>query len=499
MLNPLSPDVSDSLLDCINRWPSLTLLVIGDAILDSYVSGQAHRLCREAPAPIVSVDAQQDVAGGAANTAANGAGLGGNVTFLSVLGTDTAGDRLLQILAQQGVNTADVIRTASRTTLLKQRILADQQILARLDQGSTALLTPDLEQALLARLTDWFPRCDAVIVSDYSYGIITPRVIQTLAELQTQSSRTLVIDSRCLQNYRTVGATAVKPNYSEALHLLNLTQTSNHHGARVEQLLPYGEQLLHLTGAGLVALTLDCDGAIGFEAQQPAIRTTVDPVPPNQTSGAGDTFVAALTLALAAQSTAADALALATVATTVAVQQPGTTVCHLEALYRLLLGATANHKLLEAGELLQQVQQYRAAGRRIVFTNGCFDILHAGHVTYLAQAKALGDILIVGVNSDDSVRRLKGDYRPVNALPDRLTVLSALSSVDHVVPFAELNPNNLIRMICPDFYVKGGDYSREQLPEVDLVEELGGVVKILPYVDNRSTTRLIHQIRELRS
>lgn len=494
MLNLLPPDLSDSFVNSINRWSSFNLLVVGDAILDSYVCGHANRLCREAPAPIVAVEHQQDVAGGAANTAANVAGLGGKVTFLSVIGADAAADRLQQILEQQGVITTHLIRDSGRTTLLKQRILADQQILARLDQGSTEMLTADLEQALLAQLIDLFPRCDGVIISDYRYGIITPRVIQILAELQAQHSRTLVVDSRCLQDYRAVGATAVKPNYSEALQLLNLPPAP----ARAEQLLPYGEQLLQMTGAHLVALTLDCEGAVGFEAQQMPIRTTVDPVPPNQTSGAGDTFVAALTLALTAGSTAAEAISLATAATAVAVRQPGTTVCQLEALYRSLLNRTANHKLLDPTELSKQVQQYRAAGRRIVFTNGCFDILHAGHVTYLAQAKALGEVLIVGVNSDDSVRRLKGDSRPVNTLADRLTVLSALSCIDHLVPFAELNPNNLIRMICPDFFVKGGDYSREQLPEVELVEELGGVIKILPYIDNRSTTRLIHHIRELR-
>lgn len=486
------PFVSDSLLNGIHRWSSLSILVVGDAILDSYVCGQANRLCREAPAPIVSIESQQDVAGGAANTAANVAGLGGNVTFLSVIGADAAGDRLHHILARQGVNTASLIQTSDRMTLLKQRILADQQILARLDQGSTELLTPDLEQALLTQLADLFPRHAGVIISDYSYGIITPRVIQCLTELQTQSPRTLVIDSRRLQDYRAVGATAVKPNYPEALQLLNLPRST----ARVEQLLPYGDQLLEITGARLVALTLDCDGALGFEAQQMPIRTTVDPMPPNQTSGAGDTFVAALTLALIGGSATAEAMSLATAATAVAVQQPGTTVCQIEALSRSLLNRTTHHKLLDTSDLSRQVQQYRAAGRRIVFTNGCFDILHAGHVTYLAQAKALGDILIIGVNSDDSVRRLKGANRPINPLADRLTVLSALSCVDHVVPFTELNPNNLIRMICPDVFVKGGDYTRDQLPEVDLVEELGGVVRILPYVDNRSTTRLIHQIQE---
>jgi D-beta-D-heptose 7-phosphate kinase / D-beta-D-heptose 1-phosphate adenosyltransferase len=163
-----------------------------------------------------------------------------------------------------------------------------------------------------------------------------------------------------------------------------------------------------------------------------------------------------------------------------------------------VIDASSRSKLiLDQSDLASFVQRYRDSGRRIVFTNGCFDILHPGHVTYLTQAKALGDVLIIGVNTDESVRQLKGEGRPVNPLSDRLIVLSALSCVDHVVPFAEATPKNLIRIVCPDIYVKGGDYTRETLPETEAVEELGGVVRILPYVDNRSTTRLIHQIRTL--
>jgi D-beta-D-heptose 7-phosphate kinase / D-beta-D-heptose 1-phosphate adenosyltransferase len=506
----LIPDSLPDLLPWLDRWSSLSMLVIGDAILDSYIEGHAERLCREAPAPVVTVEQQQDMAGGAANTAANLASLGSKVSLLSVIGVDPAGQRLQQTLTQLGVSTSTLICSPERMTLSKQRILADQQILARLDQGSTTSLSCDLEQALIDQLTQQYLLHDGVVISDYSYGILTPRLIQTLAELQACSPRPVIIDSRRLSAYCSIQATAVKPNYDEALQLLHLPRQTE---ARAAQIAPYADRLLAITGAELVVVTLDSEGAIGFTAQQSPFCTHVTSVPPNRTSGAGDTFTSALSLSLAAGAPASEAISLATTATAVAVQRPETirtTLCSAAALRQTLsvdavpdlIHATAapadpalQKLILSPAELSDQIQRYRTSECRIVFTNGCFDILHPGHVTYLQQAKALGDLLIVGVNSDDSVRRLKGETRPVNGLADRLTVLAALSCIDHLVPFSELNPNNLIRVICPDLFVKGGDYSRSDLPEVDLVEELGGEVRILPYVQNRSTTGLIAQIR----
>lgn len=487
--------MSLDLLHLIDTWNSLTVLVLGDAMLDAYLNGHADRLCRDAPAPVVALDQQQDVPGGAANTATNLVSLGGRSVFLSVIGADREGDRLQQALSQHGVATADLIRSSQRSTLAKQRIMAGSQILARLDQGSVEAIDLDLEQQVIDRLIEQFPQCDAVIVSDYHYGILTPRIIRILAELQAKYPRVVAIDSRRLEAYSKVGATVVKPNYEEAIQLLGLPkQTEN----RADQIEPYGDRLLSLTGATIVAVTLDTEGSIVFEQGQTPFRTYARPMPHNQTSGAGDTFITAVTLALTAGATPTTAASLAATATAIVVKQPGTTACSAEELRQSVIdGSKRNKLILDQSDLATYVQQYRAAGRRIVFTNGCFDILHPGHVTYLTQAKELGDVLIVGVNSDESVRQLKGASRPVNPLSDRLTVLAALSCVDHVVPFAELTPKNLIRIVCPHIYVKGGDYTRETLPETELVEALGGVVTIVPYVDNRSTTRLIHQIRAL--
>jgi D-beta-D-heptose 7-phosphate kinase / D-beta-D-heptose 1-phosphate adenosyltransferase len=276
--------MSSDLLAWIDAWQSLTVLVIGDAILDSYLNGSTERLCRDAPAPVVAIHQRQDVPGGAANTAANVASLDGKVSLLSVIGSDREGERLRFALEQRGVSTVDLLTHKDRETLAKQRVVAGAQILVRLDQGSTEPISPELEQQLINRLTERFPSTDAVIVSDYGYGILTSRLIETLAELQLRYPRTLVVDARQLMNYRKVGATAVKPNYDEAIQLLGLPKQ---HHERAEQVASHGQVLLTLTGATIAAVTLDTEGAILFEAET-TVRTYARPAPSNQTNCGGD-------------------------------------------------------------------------------------------------------------------------------------------------------------------------------------------------------------------
>ena len=484
------------LLDLIAGFPHLRVLVIGDAILDSYLQGSTTRLCREAPVPIVDVGAADHVPGGAANTAANVATLGGEAYLLTVIGDDPAGHQLEEALERCGVRRVGVVRSPDRATLVKQRLLAENQLLVRFDQGSTADISAAAEDRLLEQLERYFSLCDAVVVSDYAYGVITPRVMLALQRLQTLHPKILVADSKRLQTYSRLDVTAVKPNYDEAIALLGLPRLSG--AERLEQITRHGQRVLTLTGAWMATITLDRDGAVIFledgegAVNQPT-RTQANPAPSSHATGAGDTYVATLALALAANADPYGAASLAATATGVVVTEPGTTRCHPLALRRALM--EGNKRIMDQTELMSIVAQHRELGQRIVFTNGCFDILHSGHVSCLEQAKALGDVLIVGVNTDDSIRQLKGPTRPVNGLVDRLTVLAALGSVDYVVPFADLAPRELIRLISPDVYAKGGDYTRQSLPETPLIEELGGEVVIVPYVGDRSTTGLIQQIR----
>lgn len=479
--------------DLLARFPALRVAVVGDAILDSYLAGESHRLCREAPVPIVAVAARRDVPGGAANTAANAARLGASVRFLSVLGSDAEAALLRRSLEAQGIATDGLLPAGDRQTLAKSRVVASGQLLVRFDQGSTEPISREAEGALLRGLADVFPLVDAVIVSDYGYGVVTAAVIDGLARLQARAPRVLVADARDLVAYRDVGVTAVKPNYEEAMRLLG-PRALGRSRLRADAIAPHGDKLLELTGAQIAAVTLDTEGALVFERGRPAYRTYARPTPHSHAAGAGDTFVAALTLALAAGGHTPAAAEVASAAAAIVVGRDGTTVCGREQLAEFF---TAAGKTLDGPErVAARAAFHRQQGRRIVFTNGCFDILHRGHITYLNRAKALGDLLVVGINSDESVRRLKGDGRPINTLEDRVQVLAALSCIDYLVPFDGDTPADLIAAIRPDVFVKGGDYTLERLPEAALVERLGGTVQLLPFVEDRSTTGIIQRIRQ---
>jgi D-beta-D-heptose 7-phosphate kinase / D-beta-D-heptose 1-phosphate adenosyltransferase len=478
--------------DLLARFDGLRVLVIGEAMLDSYLHGTAERLSREAPVPIVALESRDDAAGGAANAAVNVAALGAQATLLSVVGPDDEGIRLRAALERHGVDDTGLTVADDRATLAKHRVLAGDQMLVRFDAGSTASIDAATEETLLRRLAELAPRADAVIVSDYDYGVIGPRVVTALAEIQRRSPRTLVVDARDLTRHRSLNATAVKPNYAEACRLLGERERSDAR-ARAAQIGANGEQLLERTNARIAAVTIDTEGAFFFERGEPPYRTYAKPQANSRCAGAGDTFVSALALALAAGAGTPAAAELASAAAAVVVEKDGTSTCTVSELRAWL--STGAKRIDSRTALAERIGLERARGRRIVFTNGCFDIIHRGHVTYLSRAKALGDLLVVGVNSDASVRRLKGADRPINPLDDRIGVLEAMSCVDLVVPFDEDTPLELIRGIRPDVFTKGGDYTIDRLPEAEAVESAGGTVRILPYVEDRSTTRLIDRVR----
>ncbi len=509
----MKPELA-KLLDAIAH---LHVIVIGEAMLDGYLQGLSNSLCPEAPVPVVTLTNRLYVPGGAANTAVNVRSLSANVTFLSVIGDDWEGSQLQQALSERGVSTKHILKASNRQTLSKQRVTTASQILVRFDSGTTDAIDADSEQALIDKLELVFPECDAVIVSDYGYGILTQRVIDALAQLQQSNPRVLVVDSKNLTAYRHLSVTAVKPNYKQAVQLLTLLPTplSRRGISRAEQIKPYGEKLLNLAGAKIAAVTLDTEGAMIFEHGSQPYRTDAQPTAESRTSGAGDTYSSALTLALAAGAATPLAADFAAAAAAVVVRKEGTTACSAEELREFISKVGEAGEAGEAGEqgispssppekyipnlnqLLTLVASYRHAGHKIVFTNGCFDILHAGHVSYLNRAKALGDILIIGVNSDDSIRRIKGANRPINPLEDRIQVLGGLGCVDHLVAFNENTPIDLIRLVRPDVYVKGSDYTKETLPEAPVVEQYGGIVELLPFVENRSTTRIIERVCQL--
>jgi D-beta-D-heptose 7-phosphate kinase / D-beta-D-heptose 1-phosphate adenosyltransferase len=460
----------------------LRIAVVGDAMLDGWLCGESTRLCREAPAPVVEITSTADRPGGAANTAANLAALGAEAVLIGVTGADLDGVRIRRELDLGGVRTDALLVEHGRRTLSKRRVVAGDQLLARFDEGDNGELRPCTAHALIGVLREVVPRCDAVVVCDYGAGTLTAEVRAEIGRLRSRIPL-LVADAHNLAPWASVKPDVVTPNAAEAVGLVG----------------PFGsvesraDELRAATGARTVVVTLDRDGAVLLPPNGPAHRTWARPAPESQASGAGDTFVAALTMAMAAGLPTTGVVEFAQAAADVVVARPGTSVCTTAQLTARLGGFKA--AALTHDELAAAVAAHRSAGRRIVFTNGCFDVLHRGHIAYLNQAKRLGDVLVVAVNDDDSVRRLKGPGRPVNPAADRAAVLAALSCVDHVTTFSADTTAGLITRLRPEVYAKGGDYTPEMLPETPVVRACGGEVRILDYLPDRSTTAVIDRIR----
>jgi len=461
------------------------VLVVGDVILDEWLTGSAERLCREAPAPVVAVDSRRVAPGGAANTAVNLAALGADVRMVSAVGADDSGAELLAALEKHGVDTSLVTVEPGRRTTAKRRIVAGEQVLVRLDDG-------DRDQAPLpapAALRAACDAADAVVVCDYGTGLLTDEVLDVLVGLRSRLPL-VVVDAHEPTRWARLRPDLVTPNAGEAGSVLG-TAIPRSAAEQLEFLDEHRALLLERTGARAAAVTLDRDGVVLLDGDRPVHRTWARPVPDNHTAGAGDTFCAALTVARCGGLPAVVAVELAQAAADIVVHRPATAVCSVADLAdRFGTGAVLDHD-----RLADVVAEHRSAGRRIVFTNGCFDVLHRGHVNYLNEAKRLGDVLVVAINSDEGVARLKGADRPVSGVADRAAVLSGLSCVDHLTVFDEDTPAALLERLRPEIYAKGGDHRAELLAETAVVAGYGGEVRILSYLPDRSTSAVISRIR----
>jgi len=480
--------------EVVHKIKNTRIAIIGEAIYDAFLEGTSDRLSREAPVPIVDVTKKWIVPGGGANTAINLAALGAQVTFISVVGKDKEGEELKKRLEESGISSCCIVEDKHRQTLTKQRINANSQAVVRFDTGSTEPINKETEEVVISILAQALKKSDGLIVSDYAYGILTQKVIKTITRFKKKNRLFVALDAKQYSRYRRLEPDVVKPSYNEFLPLLNL-KAKTISNERIRQVVSHEKQIFALTNTSIAIVTLDKDGALLFEKDKHMYRTYAQPAKQSDTSGAGDTFITAFTLGMVSGMPIQAAAELASTACDIAVRKPGTTPCYLEELQNENL---TNYKYVPSRIALKMlVEKYKKEKKRVVFTNGCFDILHSGHVIYLNQAKSLGDVLIVGVNTDASVKRYKGKERPINPLSERLKVLSGLSSVDHVIEFNEDNPINLIKIIKPDVFVKGGDYKLETLPEASVVTSLGGTVEILPYINGRSTTNLIKKIERV--
>jgi len=490
-LTPVDPVSAALAAHIAERSPRV--LVLGDALLDGWLSGPARRLDRDGPVPVVELAHHRTAAGGAGNAAANLAALRASVQLLAVLGDDADATALRASLHAAGVDIGRCAVEPGRATAVKRRLVAAGQPVARYDAGPDGDPAPETSLAVAATLTDAVDDgVDAVLVADYDLGTLTEPVLDALAACRDRIPL-LVVDSRSPRRWSAVAPDAITPNAGEAAELLGCPEPAV---GRLDWAVRHRAELVAATGGADVLLTLDVDGAVALPADPacPVLHAGTRPASHAMACGAGDTFAAAWTAASAAGVAPPAALALAQAAADEVVSRPETAVCTSGALTARLAAADRGG-LLGHGDLLAVVAEHRARGHRIVFTNGCFDVLHRGHVAYLRQARALGELLVVALNSDDSVARLKGPERPVNPLVDRAGVVGAIDCVDVVTAFEQDSPVELLERVRPDVYAKGGDYTPQMLPETPVVERLGGQVRVLDYLSDHSTTAIVSRIR----
>lgn len=482
----LTADVS-SLLTILDRFTGMHIWVVGDLMLDEYVMGAVERISPEAPVPVVRVRDTEHRLGGAANVARQVAALGARVTLAGVIGDDAAGTDFLRLCEASNIDTRAVIRLPERRTTRKLRVLGHSQQLLRLDWEDVRPCAPQVSVRMVSKLTAG-PPPDAIILSDYAKGVLTPETIAAVTGLR--GTGPVVVDPKHRDFTRYRGATTVTPNLRELEAAAGRPLDIDDPAAIAAAARP----LAAAAGFEAMVVTLGDRGMLvvpvqGEDIPVPAIQRAVYDV-----TGAGDTAISVLTLSLAAGATLHSAAQLANAAAGVSVGQIGAVAVDSGSI-RDALTARPEGKILAREDLVARAATWRMAGKRIVFTNGCFDLLHAGHLSLLSQAAKLGDVLVLAINSDASVRRLKGPERPLVPQEDRAAVLAALGFVDAVTIFDEDTPLEVLQSLRPNVLVKGGDYKLEDVVGRELIEAAGGRVMLVPLTPEKSTTALVERIR----
>jgi D-beta-D-heptose 7-phosphate kinase/D-beta-D-heptose 1-phosphate adenosyltransferase len=468
--------------------PGRRVACVGDLMVDRFVYGEVTRVSPEAPIPVLARSRELVMLGAAGNVARNVAALGGSVALAGVVGTDAEAGEAQRLVAEEAEVEGHLVADPARPTTLKTRFVSGGQQLLRVDLEASRPVSGEVEAQLVRTVRRLIAGCGVVLLSDYGKGVVTDAVIAACLEAARTAGVKIVVDSKARSFARYGPVDLIKPNAAE---LANATDLPTGADGEVEAALARALELwearaILVTRAGKgMSLAVRGGGVRHFPTQP---REVFD------VSGAGDTTLAALGLALAAEAPLEDAIGFAQLAAGVAVSKVGTATVSPEELVEAAITAhlaPAEAKVATAPRLVEEVARWRAKGLRVGFTNGCFDILHKGHVAYLAQARSWCDRLIVGLNSDASVRALKGEGRPVNDLESRALVLAGLGSVDLVVPFEEATPVRLIEAARPDVLIKGADYSEDEVVGGDLVKSWGGEVKLAELVDGYSTTAAI--------
>ena len=460
------------------------ILVVGDLMKDVYLWGKTDRISPEAPVPVVDIDHITDMLGGAGNVISNLLALRAKVFVGGVIGSDDTGDQLRKMLENAGVNTDCLITQEGRKTSKKTRIMAAHQQVVRFDHESTEKISSATENALIAKITELLPKIDICLLSDYGKGVLTDSLTQFIINRAKMLGKKVLIDPKGSDYSKYKGAYLITPNRKEAGEAVGRKLGT------IEMVQNAGQELYNSLDLTYCVITLSEAGMMIVDAKTKAhIPTKAREV--FDVTGAGDTVLSSLGVALAAGMDMLEAAHFANTAAAVAVSKIGSVSVSLEEIieYENRLGLGEN-KLLSVAEAAKKAAALRESGVCVVFTNGCFDILHRGHIEYLKKSRALGDALIVGLNSDASVRSLKGESRPINTQDDRAAILCALSCVDFVVIFDDLTPIELIKAVAPDILTKGADYEGKEV----IGSFHAGKVALIDLVEGRSTTNIIHKI-----
>jgi D-beta-D-heptose 7-phosphate kinase/D-beta-D-heptose 1-phosphate adenosyltransferase len=482
------------MLDFEKRFQAIaqqTILCIGDLMLDDFVYGEVSRISPEAPAPVIKVTRNEVAIGGAGNVARNVASLGARCIFVGLVGDDEAGRDVIARLQADPLIEPSLVIDRTRPTTRKMRFVSEHfsTHLLRADWEEARPVDADLEGELVARALAALPRVGAVVLSDYAKGVLTPRILSEVIAAANKAGTPVIVDPKAADYSVYRGATLIKPNRKELAETTRLPVTSD------DEIIAAASKLNAQLGTQAVLVSLSDDGIVLVPGRGAPIRVPAYPVKVKDTSGAGDTVVAALAVMLAAHADYEVAVRVANAAGAIVVGKRGTAAVSADELrHRILPAATLASEdkiVFDRAVLDERLAEWRRAKLRIGFTNGCFDLLHRGHTRLLAEARSACDRLVVGLNSDASVTRLKGEGRPIQDIASRADVLAALEAVDLVVVFEEDTPLELIREVQPAVLVKGSDYTRDKVVGREIVEANGGEVVLVDLVPGQSTTSMV--------
>ena len=462
------------------------ILVIGDLMIDHYLWGSCERISPEAPVQVVDIAKETTVLGGAGNVINNLNTLGAKVSVASVIGDDENGRELLDMLQKIDVDSSNIAKQEGRKTSKKSRVIAVSQQILRYDKESKEDITQESEQKIIASLEDSIDAYDMVILSDYGKGVLTNSLSQSIIKFAKKNGVRVLVDPKGSDFSKYRGAYLLTPNKKEAILATGIEIQDK------DSLRQALQKLKKECDLGISLITLSEDGIATLDKEVEIFPTVAKEV--FDVTGAGDTVIASIAYALSAGKSIQETAAFANLAAGVVVGKIGSATVSMDEVEEYeasLHKSTSDAHIKSFQEIEALVKRSKELGKKVVFTNGCFDILHVGHVKYLQIAKSFGDILIVGLNSDASVSRLKGPSRPVNIAEDRAYLLAALEAVDFVVPFEDDTPYELIKMIAPDVLVKGGDYEGKTV----VGTEFSGELKLVDFVDGKSTTKTIQKIQ----